>query len=210
MAPPIFPTLKGATYPVKRSPVWKTLHQEAVSGQDNPIPLWSYPRWMYEVPYSGFNSGGTAFQGLPALEWQALAAFFNIVQGSALVFQFTDPDDGSVTNQPIGTGNGIATAFPLVRTMTGSGGQTFVEPVFAPVIITNVEINGTPTGAYTLGTQGLVTFNSPPGVSAALTWTGTFNWLCRFDTDMADFSKFMNHLWEAKAIKFTTIKTQSK
>jgi uncharacterized protein (TIGR02217 family) len=203
MALPIFPSLIGVAYPVKRAPVWKTLHQEAVSGQDNPIPLWSFPRWSYELPYNVLRSD------IVNLEWQALAAFFNQVRGSALVWQFTDPDDGSVTDQPFGTGDGVTVAFPLVRTMTGAGSVAFNEPVFAPTI-TNIKIAGTPTGAYTLGTQGLVTFTSAPGSGAALTWTGTYNWLCRFDDDAADFEKFLNTFWRLGKIKFTTIKTQSK
>ncbi len=203
MTLPTFPSLKGVTFPAKRAPLWKTLHQETVSGQDNPIPLWSYPRWSYELAYDFLRSDNLN------LEWQALAAFFNQVQGSALVFQFADPDDGSVTNQGFGTGDGTTTKFALVRSMSGAGGYSFVEPVFAPTI-TNIKIAGTPTSAYTLGTQGLVTFTSPPASGAALTWTGTFNWLCRFDDDAADFEKFMNTFWRLQKIKFTTIKTQSK
>ena len=210
MTLPIFPTLKGATFPVKRTPIWSTLHQEAVSGQDNPIGLWTYNRWRYEIPYSGFNSSSIAFQGLPALEWQTLAAFFNQVQGSRLVFQFADPDDGAVTDQLFGTGDGTTVAFPLTRTMTGLGSVSWNEPVFAPVTITNVKINGTPTALYALGTQGLVTFNSPPALNALLTWTGSYRWLVRFDKDVTDFEKFMDRLWELKSISFTSIKTQSK
>lgn len=205
MAPPIFPTLKGVTFPARRSPLWKTLHQEAVSGQDNPIPLWSYPRWSYELAYDFLRSDGVN------LEWQALAAFFNQVQGSALAFQFTDPDDGAVTNQTFGIGDGTSIAFALIRTMTGAGGIAFVEPVFAPVASgLTIMVNGTPTTAYTLGTQGLVTFASAPASGATLSWTGSFNWLCRFDEDSADFEKFMNQFWRLKQIKFTTIKTQSR
>lgn len=205
MAPPIFPNLKGVSYPVGRSPLFKTLHQEAVSGQDNPIPLWSFPKWAYELTYDVLRSDNVN------LEWQALAALFLQVSASARVFQFTDPDDGSVTDQGFSGGltDGVRTSFPLVRTLVGAGGYTFVEPVFAPTI-TNIKINGAPTVLYTLGTQGMVTFNSPPALGAALTWTGTYNWLCRFDNDQVDFSKFANAFWELKKINFTTIKTQSK
>ncbi len=210
MALPIFPSLIGVAFPAARAPAWKTLHQEAASGQDNPISLWTYNRWAYELTYNVLNSGAAGINALAALEWQALAAFFNQVRGSALVFQFTDPDDGSVTDQAFGTGDGATTKFPLTRTMTGAGGITFNEPVFAPTAITNVKVAGTPTGAYTLGTQGLITFTSPPALGAALTWTGTYNWLCRFDRDDAPFEKFMSNFWRLNKIKFTTIKTQSK
>jgi uncharacterized protein (TIGR02217 family) len=190
-------------------PLWKTLHQESVSGQDNPIALWTFNKWMYELPINMLNSGATAFQNLIAIDTQALMAFFNQMQGSAGVFQYNDTDDNSVTDQLFGVGDGTTVAFPLTRTMTGAGGFTWSEPVFAPTI-TNIKINGTPTVLYTLGTQGLVTFNSPPAAAASLTWTGTFNWLCRFDDDSLELSKFMNRLWEVRALKFTTIKTQPK
>ena len=126
MALPIFPTLKGIVFPVKRAPMFRTLHQESASGQDNPVELWTYPRWAYEVAYSFLRSDSVN------LEWQTLAAFFLSQRGSSRVFQFTDPDDGTVTAQPFGTGDGTTVAFPLVRTLTGLGGITFAEPVFAP------------------------------------------------------------------------------
>lgn len=203
MAPPIFPTLKGLTFPVKRKPMWKTLHQESVSGMDNPVALWTFPRWAYELPFSFLRSDNVN------LEWQTLVAFFNVVNGSALAFQFNDPDDNTATTQGFGTGDGVTTAFPLVRSLGGLGGFSFVEPVFAPTVTTIFD-NGTPTVAYTLGTQGMVTFNAAPAVGHALTWTGTYNWLCRFDDDTADFEKFASTFWDLKKIGFTTIKTQSK
>lgn len=209
MATPLLPTFSGFTYPAKRAPIWKTLHQESVSGMDNPIPLWTFNRWSYELPISALNSAAAPFQGLQAIDTQALMAFFNQTQGSFGVFQYNDVDDNSVTDQLFGVGDGTTAAFPLTRTMTGAGGFTWNEPVFAPTI-TNVKINGVITALYTLGTQGLVTFNSPPAGGSNLTWTGTFNWLCRFDDDTLDFSKFMTALWEIKALKFTSIKTQSK
>lgn len=204
MTLPVFPTLIGLGFSVMRKPMWKRLSQESVSGQDNPIQLWSYPRWAYELTFSILRSDAVH------LEWQTLAAFYNLVMlGPGLVFQFTDVDDNSVTDQQFGTGNGTTSAFPLTRTMTGTGGIVFNEPVFAPTI-TSIKIAGTPTVAYTLGTQGLVTFTSPPGIGNALTWTGTYNWLCRFDDDVTDFEKFMSTFWKLGKIKFTTIKTQSK
>jgi uncharacterized protein (TIGR02217 family) len=210
MAPPILPSFRFFSYPAKRTPMWSTMHQMSVSGMDNPIPLWTFNKWSYELIIELLNSGSTAFQNALAIEWQALNAFYNQVNGSFGVFQFNDPDDNSVTNQLFGVGDGTTTAFPLTRTMTGAGGFTWNEPVFAPVGTPVVKVNGTPTVLFTLGTQGLITFNSAPAAAASLTWTGTFNWLCRFDEDTLEFSKFMNNLWECKSLKFTTIKTQSK
>lgn len=198
---PVFPTLTGISFPVTRSPMWSNLHQEAASGQDNPIGLWTFPKWKYQVPFDMLRSDNVN------LEWQNLLNLYNAVNGTRLPFQFNDLDDNTVTDQLFGTGDGSTTAFALVRTMPGTAG--FVEPVFAPTI-TNIKDNGTPTVLYTLGTQGLVTFNSAPVAGHTLTWTGTYNWLCRFDDDSIDLEKFANLFWEAKKITFTTIKTQSK
>jgi uncharacterized protein (TIGR02217 family) len=202
VALPLFPSLKGVAFPVKRAPIFRTMSQESVSGMDNPIELWAFPRWAYELTYTVLRSD------IVNQEWQTLATFFLGQRGKSRVFQFTDPDDGSVTDQLFGVGDGVTAAFPLVRTLSG-GSFTFSEPVFAPTI-TNIKDNGTPTAAYTLGTQGLVTFNTPPTIGHSLTWTGTYNWLCRFDTDGADFQKFLSQFWELRKINFTTIKTQSK
>jgi uncharacterized protein (TIGR02217 family) len=210
MAPPVLPPFNFISYPAIRRPLWKTLHQESVSGMDNPVPLWTFNRWQYELPITLLNSKSVAFQNALALEWQEMNAFYNQTQGSFGVFQFNDIDDNTVTNQLFGVGDGVTTKFPLTRTMTGAGGFTWNEPVFAPVGTPTIFINGTPTVLFTLGTQGLITFNSAPAGGANLTWTGTYNWLCRFDDDNIDFSKFMSGLWEIKALKFTTIKTQSK
>src|SRR5258705_2341299 len=133
MAPPILPVFKFFSYQAIRRPLWNTLHQMSVSGMDNPVPLWTFNKWQYELPINLLNSGSTAFQNALAIEWQALNAFYNQMQGSFGVFQYFDSDDGSVTNQLIGIGDGVTVAFPLTRTMTGAGGFTWNEPVFAPV-----------------------------------------------------------------------------
>ena len=57
----------------------------------------------------------------------------------------------------------------------------------------------------TMGQTGLVVFNSPPAYGAALTWTGTFNWLCRFDDDSVEFNKFADQYWELQKLTFTSV-----
>ena len=190
--------LAGIGYPIRRTPVWSTAHQQVVSGQDWPLQLWTYPRRRWQIPYDFLRVDSTKSQA----ELQTLEGFFNQVQASTLVFQYADGDDKSVTAQTFGTGDGSTTTFQLVRTWGG-----FVEPVFMPVTITAIYDNATPTAAYTIGTNpGQIIFNSAPTATHALTWTGTYNWLCRFDDDSADFEKFMKQLWELKQIKFTSVK----
>lgn len=195
MTIPTFPTLTGLAFPVQRTPVWSTEKQDSLSGKNNRYQNFSYPLWKYELQFDMLRSDNVN------LELQNLAGFFNQLNGATGLFQFADPDDGSVTNQAFGTGDGTTTTFQLVRAFGG-----FIEPVFIPVAGFVVKIAGTPTVAFTTSSIGQIIFNTPPAVAAALTWTGSFNWACRFDDDTIDFSKFMSNFWELKSLKFTTEK----
>ena len=123
MTIPTFPVLPGIGFP-KRSPVWSTIKQPSVGGQESRFAQWSYPKWRYEIPfevlrnYSGFT------------EFDSLAGFYNQMYGSAGFFQYNDPQDGLIVNQPLANGDGTTTAFQLVRSKGG-----FAEPVFLPTAI---------------------------------------------------------------------------
>jgi hypothetical protein len=54
----------------------------------------------------------------------------------------------------------------------------------------------------------LVTFTTAPASGAALTWSGYYAFLCRFDDDVLDFEQFMSKLWEAKQVKFRSLRAQ--
>ena len=123
MTIPTFPSLPSIGFP-KRSPVWSTIKQPSVGGQESRFAQWSYPKWRYEIPfevlrnYSGFN------------EFDSLAGFYNQIYGSAGFFQYNDPNDGLIVNQPLATGDGTTTSFQLVRSKGG-----FAEPVFLPTAV---------------------------------------------------------------------------
>lgn len=199
MTIPTFPTLVGVTYPAIRSPNWSTDTQRTVTGKRTALANFSYPFWSYQLEYDILRNDVTN------KEYQTLLAFYNRVYGPANIWQFTDPDDGTATAQSIGTGDGVTTEFQLVRTMTGSGANVFVEPVWAPVTAA-VYLAGVLTAAYTLGTTGLVTFNVAPANGVAITWTGTYNWLCRFEGNKIDVEKLMSNFFVLKKIEFSTEK----
>lgn len=199
MTIPVFPTLHYLM-PVKRTPIWSTLKQKSISGQETRLGLWSYPQWRYELQYETLRSSA-AYN-----EFQSLVGLYNQVGGSASVFSYTDPYDNSATAQQIGVGDGTTTRFQLVRTLGG-----FVESVFAPTSVAISEtISGTTTviasTAYTVGTTGAVTFAAAPAAGAVIDWTGTFAWLCRFDDDTLDFQQDYASFWSAKSVKFSTVK----
>lgn len=197
----LLPSFSGITYPVKKMPEWDTDFQRSISGKVTTLARYSYPIYHFELPIS-FLRTAAAYK-----EFQDLMAFYNSVNGRANLFRFADPDDGTATAQSFGTGDGTTTTFQLVRAISGLS-FSWVDPVYYPVtaaIYKNAVLQ-TLGVDYTLSTTGLVTFTVAPAAAAALTWTGTFNWLCRFDDDSQSFEQFVSDIFELKALRFSTEK----
>lgn len=197
----LFPALPGIVYPVKRTPMWSTDKQRSVSGKVTTLARWSYPMYGFELGYE-FLRMDTAWG-----EYQDLVAFYNLANGAANLFRFNDPDDNAVAAQSFGVGNGATVAFQLLR---ARGGLNFawVDPVFYPVTA-QILVDGVPKATpadYSISTTGLVTFTAPPANGALLTWTGTFNWLVRFDDDSSTFEQFTYNLVENGKVSFTSEK----
>lgn len=195
MSLPIFPSLPGLAYPVKRTVKWNGNKFDSLSGKRVRTSYQAYPTYAYDLRFEFLRSDSVR------LELQQLLGFINSVQGGTGVWLYGDPDDNSAAAQQFGIGDGLTATFQLVRTF-----GSFTEPIFFPNLITNIAVNGSPTSAYTLGNLGQVTFTTAPALGVLLTWTGTFYWGCRFDDDVFDFEKFMLTLYETKSLKFSTEK----
>lgn len=196
----LFPTLSGIIYPTKKIPVWATDVQRSVSGRRTTLAWYSYPIYKFELGFS-FLRQTTANK-----EWQELVAFYNTVNGMANLFRYNDPTDNTVTTGTFGTGDGSTVAFQLLRTITGSG-HTWNDPVFYPTV-TSIFDNAVLVNPlnYTVGSTGIITFSVAPVAAHTLTWTGTFNWLVRFDEDSSTFEQFAQTFWENKSVKFSSEK----
>lgn len=196
-----FPTLSGIRWDVKKRPRFNTIVQRTASGKEIRSALMSYPLWEFELSYDVLR--GDAIN----LELQTLMGFFEQMLGSCTAFNYTDPTDYSVTSQAFGTGDGITTQFQLLRTLGG-----FIEPIQNVNSITGIYDNGSPVtqgagaGKYTINSTGLVTFGTAPASGHALTWTGTYYFLCRFLDDIAEFNNFMYNLWDCQKVGFISIK----
>ncbi len=202
MSNAIFPVLVGLGWDVVRRPMHKSIVQEAVSGKETRIGLRPYPRYRYTLRYDMLRDS------VANPELKTLMAFFNARLGRADSFLYNDPYDNSVTDQPLGIGDGVETEFQLIRTMTGSGGVSFVEPVIAPNTITNIKIDSVVVDPadYTVDTDtGLVTFDTAPGNLLAITATFTYWWRCRFEDDELDFNQFQSALWSQDGLNFITL-----
>ena len=111
MSDQVFPSLPGIAWNIVRTPTWKTRTQVTISGKETRQSDWSYARYSWEVNYDFLRSA-------PSFgELQTLIGFLNARQGSFDSFLYTDDDDNTVSNQQIGTGDGITVTFPLIRTL---------------------------------------------------------------------------------------------
>lgn len=189
----VFPTLAGVAWPKPKAPIWKTAVQQAVSGRELRAAFRQYPVYKFTLTHDFLRADSTN------AELQTLLGFFNARKGSWDSFLYVDPLDNAVTAQGFGTGDGATTQFQLVRTFGGD-----IEPV--------MNLNGNPSvykagvlqtlgSGYTVS-NGLVTFATAPANGAALTWTGSYYYRCRFERDSEDFEGFLQDLWSLKKISF--------
>lgn len=197
----VLPVLPGMSFPVSKTPTWSTRIQTAASGRETRIGLWSYPRWKWGLQFEFLRNNVAA--GYDEL-W-TLLGFYNRHLGPYDSWLFDDPDDDAVVDQSFGVGDGTMTQFQLVRTRGG-----FVEPVTdlnGAIVVKKAGVVQALTSQYTIGTTGIVTLAAPPASGAALTWTGSFYWRCRFLSDTIDAEKFVQRIWELKKLEFMSIKT---
>ena len=196
-SPAIFPILPGQMFPSLKTPLWKTKIKTATSGRERRRKQWSYPRWRIKISHEVVRDVAGSN------ELARLFAFVNLHAGQYLEFSYFDTYDNAVVDQAFGTGDGTTTVFQLQRT-GGDGAILFTEPVLsAPVV--SVKVNGTTT-AVTVGANGLVTFASAPAAGAALTWTGTFMFLVRFEEDELSASQLMQGFWSQSGLSLITVK----
>lgn len=199
MSSSVFPSsLPGLAWNVSMAPAFSTTIKKAVSGRELRASFMAYPLWSFTLSYEFLRDGSRG------TDLDTLVGFFLSMKGQYDSFLFTSPADSTVTAMPFGTGNASTTAFQLTRSF-GAGGFTFVEPVQNINGAPSIYINGalkTVTSDYTINSTGIVTFTSAPANAAALTWTGSFYYRCRFLQDSAEFSAFMKDLWEMKKLSF--------
>jgi uncharacterized protein (TIGR02217 family) len=192
----IFPSLPGIAWDCVRTPLWQTRRQQSVSGKVTAMADWQYPLCKYQLSYDFLRSDPTFG------ELQTLTGFFQAMSGGFDTFLYTDPDDNSVTNQTIGTTDGVSSAFQLVRTFGG-----FTEPVYTPANVTSVTLGGTAFMGYSVNaTTGLLSFGEIPAAGLSIVASFSYYWRCRFSDDSIDFDNFASGLFEVKQLNFERVK----
>lgn len=215
MSNEIFPELPGLKWDTAKKPQWSTKIHETTSGKETAAAYWSYPKWFFTLSYEFLDESELV------RDLQTLGGFFLSRKGRFDSFLFRDPSDYKVEGQVLGIGDGVRTAFQMVR----SFGE-FVEPIknvvgalYTPINVAagvsalplppdapRVYVDEITPGFYNVNTAGLLTFSSAPPIGSVVSADFSFYFRCRFLQDEAEFSEFMAELWELKKLEMVTRK----
>lgn len=171
------------------SPTWNNVIQEAIAGNEQRFGKWTKCRGVGNVAYGLLTTSPTYDD-----DFRAIMAIYRAHIGSLYPFRFRDWTDYTATDENFGTGDGVTTAFQIIKTydpglilLNTTGGRTYVREIFlfasAPVIKVD-GVTKTVTTDYTISASGLVTFTSAPANDKAITWTGEFDVPVRIDGDI--------------------------
>lgn len=167
-----------------------------------------YPIWDIEIPLDWADGG----ERIPGSLYQYLLGMWLSMSGQLSDFLYTDPNDNTIGSsegpQQFATGDGTTTVFQLVRPI-GIGYDIVQNLNGTPVLYSQPASGGTPTlissSAYTIDSQGVVTFTTAPASGVILSWTGSWYYRVRFSDDSVTFEQMMSNLWESKALKLTSV-----
>lgn len=202
MSNAVFPTssLKGLAFSSFKMPTWARRMQRSVSGRELAVQDYANPIWNIKLTFS-FLRDFTV--GALASEMRLLMDFINQALASGDTFLWEDRDDYTVTDEPIGTGDGTTVDFQLVRRLVASG---FAEDIIAPHNVANVYVNGIDPGGWSVdAATGIVTMGAAPALGEAITADFTYYFRCRFSDDAVEFERFAHQFWSVKELRFRSV-----
>ncbi len=188
-------------------PERRTQIVELASGDEERNASWANSRRRYDAAYGIRRADDLA----------VVVAFFEARNGRLYGFRWKDWGDyksclpsgtPAETDQVIGTGDGTATAFQLVKAYT-SGAQTWMRIITKPVAGTvSVALDGTvqASGWSVDTTTGLVTFTTAPANGTAITAGFEFDVPVRFDTDQLDVTYDIERLGSITSIPLIEVR----
>jgi uncharacterized protein (TIGR02217 family) len=169
----------------RAEPAFSTVIVTTANGAEQRNANWADARLRFDA--------GPGVRGEADLH--ALIAFFRARRGAAIGFRFEDPFDNSSNgmtgivgpeDQEIGIGDGARTDFALVKGY-GSQERRITRPVPGSV---RIAVEGVErVSGWTLGGKGMVSFEAPPGVGAAVTAGFRFDVPVRFAEDRLEISR---------------------
>ena len=188
-------------------PERRTQIVEMAGGDEERNGSWADSRRRYDASYGVRKADDLA----------AVTAFFEARRGRLYGFRWKDWADyksglpsasPAAIDQPIGTGNGMATSFQLVKLYT-SGAQSWTRTITKPVAGTvALALNGVAqiTGWTVNTTTGVFTFAAAPAPGIAITAGFEFDVPVRFDTDTLDVTLDFERLGSITSIPLIEVR----
>ncbi len=199
-----FPASTRISWSVLKTLNWATRMQRSVVGRELTISDYVFPLCSFiltwEVLRDYWDRRGPASGNTVLDELRTIWNFYNQQQASAIPFAYLDvtdnttrPPGAGATNFIFATGDGMTTQFQALSRL--------LAPV-VPNVITTVNLNGSPTGAYTMDANtGIITFTSAPGIGITIGWDATYYYRVRFNTDGLEAENFAYQFWQMKQLK---------
>ena len=188
-------------------PERRTQIVEMASGDEERNGSWADSRRRYDASYGIRKADDLA----------VVTAFFEARRGRLYGFRWKDWADyksglpsasPTAVDQPLSTGNGLATTFQLVKLYT-SGAQSWTRTITKPVAGTvTLALNGVTqiTGWTVNTTTGVVTFAAAPAPGVAITAGFDFDVPVRFDTDTLDVTLDFERLGSITSIPLIEVR----
>ena len=82
----LFPTLRGLTYPIGKTPCWNTIVQESISGVKKFLQCYTYPYYTLTLSFSYLSDRNIMMDDI-----HTLMSFYNQLGGAGQDFLFADP-----------------------------------------------------------------------------------------------------------------------
>lgn len=217
----LFPKIRGLAWSVVKTPTFATEVQQSLAGREVRVQNYQNPIWEFTLTYEYLLNDPKFRDENEQTPLETLVGFFLARGGQFDDFLLNETDltgrleDSVYSGQPIGTGNGSAASFQLVRNIGG-----FLEVCQNPanqaatVYLNGVaKVQGTD---YTIS-NGLVLFAIPPAGGVAVTADFTFLHRVRFDTGTArssagsskegiEFNNFYYNLYECKEVQLVSVR----
>lgn len=193
----VFPALPGLSWSVLRTPMFSVQMRTSDSQRETATIFMSQCYYQIELSYEMLRQGGIYD------ELQQIEGMFLTMRGSYDYFKFDDPNNNTVINGVLGTGNGTNKTFVFAR----NTGPSYYEAVGMVNQITDVKINGVTVDPadYSVSLPNVLVFDTAPPNGQVVTATFTYYYLCRFGEDQHEYEQFMFRLYQLNQITLKTV-----
>lgn len=202
--PLYYPTLEALSFSVSWKPQFFNMKTQVMAtGAQLDVGLSSTPLHDFDLTYEVLRN----YSVLGTNDFRTMIGFFGAMQGNLGRFLFVNPDDYGVTNQTIGTTDGVSHTWTLQRTF-GQAEYSWTEPVgyVNTTLPFNVYLDGVlqdPASYSVVQSQPvnqILDFSGTPSAGKRISVDMSYAYYCKLPDEATSFEKFMAKLWTLKKI----------